>query len=276
MFNKASLLFFLLLVQLMFSNAITKKDTVSLKINEKVQQLFDIGMQEYTNGKYKEAIATWKTVVIKAEEAKIEQLAINTNTNIGACYNALGYHKTALSYFLKTDKLLSAMGPKKDIYWINHINIGVCYMSIEQWDLAKYYFDQTINYNDHVVFLKYLNLAKWNAEKGNKIAFFRYQIKLNNLISKFPTYKDPWDEMQLDFLTLWEEKSRLKVLLQELQSDYNNGSIYTKLAYNNAFFLVHGRLYEKLSNVLAYNQEIVQENNFYLKDLYYSLLKNNI
>ena len=154
-----NLFFFNLFVSLSFSSNIhssnhsdIKIDSAKLESNNTLKKLFEQGIEEYSNYNYNKAINTWKSVLKKADVKKDSSIIIKTNINIGSGYNALGYHKTALNYFLKTDKIFKEYKIKNEPYWANHINIGVCYMSLEQYDLSKSYFDKTIDYNKYIVF----------------------------------------------------------------------------------------------------------------------------
>jgi tetratricopeptide (TPR) repeat protein len=143
-----------------FSTFTAVEDTLINFHDTSLKELFEKGIGEYSNYKYNMAIATWKQVLQKANTTKDSSIIIKTNINIGSGYNALGYHKTALSYFLKSAKIFESYHIKNEPYWANHLNIGVCYMSLEQYDLAKKYFKKTAAYNAYIVFLKKLNLAK--------------------------------------------------------------------------------------------------------------------
>lgn len=235
---------------------------------------FKRGIQEYSNGKFKDAIASWKQVLDFAKKENNTTLQISITTNIGAAYNALGYHKTALFYFLDVDRELFKQKTKQENYWINHVNIAACYMSLEQDSLAKKYFDNTKEFNDHVTFLKYVNVARYHAERGDRELFSIYESKIDSLIARNPVYKKFWSEIQLEFYTKWEDLSRLRKLLKNIEPDYQGDNLPFKIAFNKAYFLGYQKFYEPIEKLLVYKDEVEEGNNFYLKELYYTLLQN--
>lgn len=262
----------LLLLLLSFGNCFAQPEAKNSK--DSINKIFKTAVEEYKKGKYIDAIESWKIVLKKLSTNKDELLRVKTITNIGASYNAIGYHKSALNYFIKTDKLLKNTNPKKENYWINYLNIGVCYMSLEQYDLAKSYLDSTENLNDHIEFLKNLNLAKWYADQGDKKTFFKYKDAIDKTISKFEIYQDPWEEMQFDFFREWNDISNLKALLTRQETDYNELNISLKLNFNTACLIVYGKLHEPIEKLLSYAKEVKEEKNYYLNQEYYNILKN--
>ena len=118
-------------------HSISEIDSTKIEPKNALKKLFEKGIEEYSNYNYNNAINTWKSVLKKADVKKDSSIIIKANINIGSSYNALGYHKTALNYFLKTDKIFKTYQIKNEPYWSNHVNIGVCYMSLEQYDLSK-------------------------------------------------------------------------------------------------------------------------------------------
>ena len=81
----------------------TKENVENLPLN----LLFEKGSNAYAKYEYDQAIQLWKKVLEKAEKLKDSNFIIKSNINIGASYNALGFHKTALNYFLKTEALFN-------------------------------------------------------------------------------------------------------------------------------------------------------------------------
>lgn len=238
-----------------------------------LQRQLELGVKEYTDANYEDAIKIWKLALKEAEDMGSKKYQISLSTNIGACYNAIGYHKTALNYFFKTEKLLEQKNEIIEHYWINQINIGVCYMSLEQFDMARKYFDSTDDFNEHIIFLKNLNLAKWHGEQGDQKSFYEYKVIVDKMIVNNQMYLGPWYEMQLDYLLLWEDLPRLKALLDDLKTDYDNETVDLKIVFNDAWFLVYKQLYEPIEKILSYGEEALQDNNLYVKRSLYSVLK---
>lgn len=253
-----------------YANTTTKQSKTNQK--DPLKELYMKGISQYTEGKYNEAIIAWKGALQQAEISNDTLMQIKLSTNIGACYNSLGFHKTALIYFLKTDKLFENNKEKKENFWINHINIGVCYMSLDQPDLAKEYFDKTIDFNEHVMIIKNINLANWYAEKKDNKAFFEYKIKIDKALEKIPNYKSGWNKIQLDYLTTSKDIPNLKSILKELEPEYFDLGLSLKVSYNDAYFIVYDRLFESIDKIHAYKNEINAENNYYLKKIYYKVL----
>lgn len=242
--------------------------------NDSIQKLYSKGVEQYGAADYKAAIDSWKIILSNAESIKDLSNQIKTSTNIGACYNAMGYYKTALGYFLKADKMLVNQKEKKENYWINYINIGVCYMSLEQYDRAKEYFESTRDFNDHILLLKNINLAKWHADKGQKDNFFHYKTSTDKAIKKMQIYEGAWYEIQLNYMITIKDLASLKILLEQLEPKYEEQSLNLKLTFNKAYFAVYQQLYESVADLLAHSKEIELANNYNLKELFYGLLKD--
>ena len=238
-----------------------------------LNKLIEKGISEYSDYKYNKAIDTWKQVLQKADPKKDSSTIIKTNINIGSGYNALGYHKTALSYFLKTAKIFDNYRIKNEPYWTNNLNIGVCYMSLEQFDLAKKYFKKTSDYSPYIVFLKKLNIAKWHALKNEQAAFIAYQKGISQQVASFPMYVDIWHELQLDFFLKWNNTIKVKELIDQLTPLYEQQNLYLKLLINEGYLLVYHKTFKPLSNIHAYAPEVISSNDLYLTSLYYSVLK---
>lgn len=250
-------------------------DSIGKKLaNDPLKKLFETAYEEYSNHEYDKAIVIWKEVLKKANNKKDSTLIVKTTINIGSSYNAIGYHKTALNYFLKVNKILETYKQKESPYWTNYMNIGVCYMSLEQYDTAKKYFDNTVNFNPYISFVKKLNLAKWYASKDQKEAFFELQKQVSFEVKDYPMYKSIWDEVQLDFLINWKDKTRLQIIIKEFENNYSEQNLYLKLLINQASILVYEYPLESINNILKYKAEVLSSNDFYLKHLYYKALKD--
>lgn len=252
-------------------------DTLVIKhTSEPLNKLFETAVVKYSNNEYDKAIVIWKEVLKKATDNKDKHLIVKTIINIGSSYNALGYHKTALNYFLKANKTLLNENKKNEApYWTNHINIGVCYMSLEQFDLAKTYLEKTADYNQYIIFLKKLNLAKWYALQNNQSVFIDSQNEVSQRAVSYPMYEEIWHEMQLDFFIKWKNKTKVNELLLQLIPAYNQQNIYLKLLINQGYLLVYNKPLTQISNILAFSTEVESSNDLYLESLYYSVLKEH-
>jgi DNA-binding CsgD family transcriptional regulator/Tfp pilus assembly protein PilF len=275
---------FIFFVHNVFSNNVknnSEEDKNNKKIEKKIdndplKKLFQIAIEKYSNYEYHKAIVIWKEVLKKAKKKKDDALIINTIINIGSSYNALGYHKTALDYFIRANKkLIVTEKQKKDSYWTNHINIGVCYMSLEQFDLAKEYLEKTADYNQYIIFLKKLNLAKWHALQNDQPAFISYQKEVSQRVINYPIYEEIWREMQLDFFIKWRNNLKVKELLGQLIPIYNQQNLYLKLLINQGYLLVYNKTFTQISNIIAFSPEVKLSNDLYLMSLYYSVLKEH-
>lgn len=251
----------------------TDRDSAVVVSNSTLKKLFEKGIAEYTKYNYNEAINTWKSVLKKADSKKDSSIIIKATINIGSSYNALGYHKTALDYFLKTDKIFKDYKIKDEPYWANHVNIGVCYMSLEQYDLSKMYFDKTIDFNNYIIFLKKLNLAKWYAVQNKQSGFLQYQQDIDKMVSSFPMYLDIWNELQLDFFIKWKNLTKVNEILVKLIPTYNQQNLYLKLLINNGYLLAKKKTFEPVAKLITYQDEVLKSNDMYLNALYYSVLK---
>lgn len=256
-----------------FSVFISEDDTLNDPKDVTLKKLFEKGISEYSDYKYNKAIATWKQVLQKANTHKDSSIIIKTNINIGSSYNALGYHKTALNYFLKTARIFETYKIKNEPYWANHVNIGVCYMSLEQYDLAKKYFETAAAYNPYIVFLKKLNMAKWHALQNHQAVFIAYQKEVAARVTRFPMYIDIWHEMQLDFFIKWKNVAKAKELLDQMSPRYEQQNLYLKLLLNQAYLFVYHKTLVPVASIHAYAPEVISSHDLYLTSLYYAVLK---
>jgi DNA-binding CsgD family transcriptional regulator len=250
----------------------TISDSTRQKTIEPSKILFEKGIKAYENHNYNSAISIWKKV-LKVNEKQIDnELGLKTKINIGAAYNAIGYHKTASQYFISVNTG-QPNTKKNEMFWINNINIGVCYMSLEQFDLAKQYFDSTEDFSPYITFIKKLNLAKWYALKNDKVTFYNFQKDISKQVSNFPMYESIWEELQLEFLINWNDKARLKVILPNLKLKYNTNNLFLKLKTNQALLVVAEKPLETINMILNYQNEVSSSNDLYLKILYFEFLK---
>jgi DNA-binding CsgD family transcriptional regulator/tetratricopeptide (TPR) repeat protein len=239
--------------------------------DDPLKLLFEEGIKAYEKHNYNNAISIWKNVLKVNEKKKDVELGYRTKVNIGAAYNAIGYHKTASQYFISVNS--AQKKNKNDMYWVNNINIGVCYMSLEQYDLAKQYFESTKEITPYISFVKKLNLAKWYGLNNNKSKFFAFQKEVSNQIKKYPMFESIWEEVQLEFLISWKEKAKLKNLLQDLKPKYKTNNLFLKLKTNQGLLLLDDKPLEDISGILKYENEVNSSNDLFLKNLYFKYLK---
>lgn len=247
-------------------------DSINQKPNELLKSLFDKGIKEYENHKYNNAISIWKKVLKVNEKKKDTNLDFKTKVNIGAAYNAIGYHKTASKYFISVNSS-QKNNKQNDMYLTNNINIGVCYMSLEQYDLAKQYFDATKETTPYISFVKKLNLAKWHALTNNKSKFYELRNQVSIEIVKYPMFESIWEELQLEFLINWNDKANLNLLIDVIKSKYNSSNLFLKLKTNEALLLLNREPIESIDKILNYEDEVNSSNDLFLKSLYFKFLK---
>jgi DNA-binding CsgD family transcriptional regulator len=270
--------FYLFSLNTCYSVGLTLNDTYKVLDSTKqkssddpLKLLFEEGIKAYEKHNYNNAISIWKNVLKVNEKKKDVELGYRTKVNIGAAYNAIGYHKTASQYFISVNSVQKKN--KNDMYWINNINIGVCYMSLEQYDLAKQYFESTKEITPYISFVKKLNLAKWYGLNNDKHKFFAFQKDVSNQIKNYPMFESIWEEVQLEFLILWKEKVKLKNLLQDLKPKYKTNNLFLKLKTNQGLLLLDDMPLEDISGILKYENEVNSSNDLFLKNLYFKYLK---
>ena len=78
-------------------------DSTKQKTSEPIKLLFEKGIRAYEKHNYNTAISIWKKVLKVNEKKKDTNLGFKTSINIGAAYNAIGYHKTASQYFISVN-----------------------------------------------------------------------------------------------------------------------------------------------------------------------------
>ena len=146
-------------------------------------------------------------------------------------------------------------------------------MSLEQYDLAKQYFESTKEITPYISFVKKLNLAKWYGLNNDKHKFFAFQKDVSNQIKNYPMFESIWEEVQLEFLILWKEKVKLKNLLQDLKPKYKTNNLFLKLKTNQGLLLLDDMPLEDISGILKYENEVNSSNDLFLKNLYFKYLK---
>lgn len=270
--------FYLFSLNNCYSGDLTLNDTYKVLDSTKqkssddpLKLLFEEGIKAYEKHNYNNAISIWKKVLKVNEKKKNIELGYKTKVNIGAAYNAIGYHKTASQYFISVNS--AQKKNKNDMYWVNNINIGVCYMSLEQYELAKQYFESTKEITPYISFVKKLNLAKWYGLNNDKPKFFAFQKEVSSQIKNYPMFESIWEEVQLEFLILWKEKVKLKNLLQELKPKYKANNLFLKLKTNQGLLLLDDMPLEDISGILKYENEVNSSNDLFLKNLYFKYLK---
>lgn len=249
-----------------------KKTPLVLEENDTVKKMFSDAMIEYSNHEYMKAIDLWKKVLVEAKRRKDSDLVIKTTINLGATYNAIGFHKTAIEYFIKAKAVLQS-SKKEETYWINNINIGVCYMSLDQFDLAKKYFDAIQEVTPYVSFIKKLNLAKWYGTQDKKAVFFGLNEEVTQAAKNFPLYESIWQEVQLDFFIKWNDIPQLKIIIKQLSPNYKNLNLYLKLLLNKANLIANKRTLESVNELFSYKKTVLNSNDLYLNSLYYEIIK---
>jgi len=247
-------------------------DSTKQKTIEPSKTLFEKGIKAYEKHNYNSAISIWKKVLKVNEKKKDIELGYRTKVNIGAAYNAIGYHKTASKYFISV-KSSQKNVKKTDMYWINNVNIGVCYMSLEQYDLAKQYFEATEESTPYISFVKKLNLAKWHALNNNKSTFYKLQKEISNKVANYPMFESIWEEVQLEFLINWNDTVRLGFLLNAIKPKYQSNNLFLKLKINQALLLLNEKPLESIDQILNYEDEVIRSNDLFLKNLYFKFLK---
>lgn len=248
------------------------QDSTKQKPTDPSKTLFEKGIKAYEKHNYNSAISIWKKVLKINEKKKDIELGYRTKVNIGAAYNAIGYHKTASKYFISV-KSSQKNVKKTDMYWINNVNIGVCYMSLEQYDLAKQYFEATEESTPYISFVKKLNLAKWHALNNNKSTFYKLQKEISNKVANYPMFESIWEEVQLEFLINWNDTVRLGFLLNAIKPKYQSNNLFLKLKTNQALLLLNEKPLESIDQILNYEDEVIRSNDLFLKNLYFKFLK---
>lgn len=105
-------------------NVYTLSDSTQLNSKAAVAVLFEKGSEEYNQHHYNKAISLWKEVLKKTSKEKGNQeIGFKARVNIGAAYNAIGYHKTASQYFIEVKNNSKADKKKRNVldqqpqYW---------------------------------------------------------------------------------------------------------------------------------------------------------------
>lgn len=216
------------------------------------------------------AIYYWKTGLSYVPKNN-QDLRATMTTNLGSAYMFKGYQRTAISYFLEARKIFKNKKNQSDNYWINYLNIGVCYMEIGEYGMADSYFSNIpFVSNDALDVIVPINIAKLAGLQSDKKRFNTYiKVALKN--QKHASFYVPiLKEVHLEFTEKLGSYLELYTVYEEYKKEY--GLIGT------SFDLYLWKASIKLGNPFSGINELkqlqgsIKNSDYFLLENYYGVL----
>lgn len=216
------------------------------------------------------AIYYWKTGLSFIPKNN-QNLRATLTTNLGSAYMFKGYQRTAISYFLEAREIFKNKKIQSNNYWINYLNIGVCYMEIGEYGMADSYFSNIpFVSNDALDVIVPINIAKLAGLQSDKKRFNTYiKVALKN--QKHASFYVPiLKEVHLEFTEKLGSYLELYTVYEEYKKEY--GLIGT------SFDLYLWKASIKLGNPLSGINELkqlqgaIKNSDYFLLENYYDVL----
>lgn len=192
-------------------------------------------------------------------------------TNLGSAYMFQGYQRTAISYFLEARTIYLKHKIKTNNYWVNYLNIGVCYMELKDFALAARYFKKIPFEGDpNLDVIVPINLAKLYGLQDNEEKFQAYiNIALKNQ-SNAPFYSPILKDVHLEFV----EKLSSRLDLQQTFNLYKNEYKQINLAFDLSLWKASIKLGMPLGefNDLYKLKLSIDRSDYFLLISYYQVL----
>lgn len=202
---------------------------------------------------------------------KNQDLRATLVSNLGSAYMFKGYQRTAISYFLEARQIFKNKKVQSDNYWINYLNIGVCYMEIGDYGMADAYF-RNIPFasNDALDVIVPINIAKLAGLQSDKKRFVTYinlALKNQNHASFYlPILK----EVHLEFTEKLGSYLELYSVYEEYKKEY--GMLST--SFDLALWRASIKLGTPRAGINDLNnlQRTIKNSDYFLLENYYSVL----
>ena len=243
----------------------------SNKDSLEISQTYDIiAKSYYFQQKIDLSILNWKNGLQYAPTLNDELRSILVS-NLGSAYMFKGYQRTAISYFLEARRIFNKSKKQSDNYWVNYLNIGVCYMELNDFETAATYFNR-IPYegNKALDLIVPLNIAKLYGLQSDKKNFDKYiAIALRNQ-DHSPYYKPILKEVHLEFTEKLGSYSELQNVFSEYKKEYKQ--------FNSTFDLSLWKASIKLGSPLGNLDDLqvlqnsINKIDYYLLISYYRVL----
>lgn len=216
------------------------------------------------------AIYYWKTGLSYVPKNN-QDLRATMTTNLGSAYMFKGYQRTAISYFLEARKIFKKKKIQSDNYWINYLNIGVCYMEIGEYGMADSYFSNIpFVSNDALDVIVPINMAKLAGLQSDKKRFNTYiNVALKNQ-NHASFYLPILKEVHLEFTEKLGSYLELYTVYEEYKKEY--GLIST--SFDLYLWKASIKLGNPFSgiNELKQLQRSIKNSDYFLLENYYGVL----
>lgn len=236
-------------------------------------QAYDlIARTYYFQQEINQAIFFWK----KGREvlpSSFQNLHATFASNLGSAYLFKGYQRNAISYFLEARQIFTNAKSQSDNYWINYLNIGVCYMELKDYKSAAKYFNAIpFAGNSALDVIVPLNFAKLYGLQSDKIRFNKYiNLAIKNK-ENAPFYLPILKDVHLEFT----EKLGPNIELQKVFSDYLFDYKQLNVAFDLSLWRASIKLGKPLGNLddLQALQKSINNSDYYLLISYYRVLSD--
>jgi DNA-binding CsgD family transcriptional regulator len=236
-----------------------------------ISQTYDlIAKTNYYGQKIDKAIFNWREGLRYAPTSN-DELRSMIVSNLGSAYMYQGYQRTAISYFLEAREYFKNAKKQSDNYWINYLNIGVCYMELDDFKSAQTYFEKIpFSGNPSLDVIVPLNFAKLYALQSNKRRFKEYiSIALKNQ-DHAPFYQPVLKEVHLEYTGKLCDYKELQRVFSAYKSEY--GKLNT--TFDLSLWKVSIALGKPIGSIkeLKNLQESIENADYFLLISYYQVL----
>lgn len=217
-------------------------------------ETFDVIAQcHYFNQTMDSSIAYWRRAAHYTPKSNKELKAMFAS-NLGSAYMFKGYQRTAISYFFEAREIFDVTSKGTDNSWINHLNIGVCYMEMKDFVTAKKYFNEVPFSNKPALeVIVPLNYAKLYGLQGDYANFKKYiQVALSN-DNDSSFYSPVLKEVYVEFVVGLGTTKDISDVYNTYLSDYGKLNVAFDLALWKAGIKLQkpiGKI-QKLNSLLA-------------------------
>lgn len=214
--QKTKFLVFQMLPELKESN-----DSISI-----ARALDLMAMIHYGEGSIDSSIHYWRLESEILPKKGHEGVRASLLSNVGITYLGKGFSQTAISYFTEAKKIFEVIDPNSENYWINHLNIGVSYMVVGNYEDAKRYFDMIPkDFSADLKFLLNLNYAKWNALQNNEREFYSFiEFAESDARDASRVYDQIFREVKMEYTLKFDNHSRINAALTEYLTLFDESS----------------------------------------------------
>lgn len=204
-----------------------------------------MGNVSYFENNYKEAIDHWSEAVQLNQVLRDSMRMVRALSNMGAAYLNISYVQSAYEHFKKSIDLRPTSAPKDESYYISHINMAVCQISMKNYDAANAMLQkmqQDTALNKHVKLLLWLNKSEVAHclldYESFESSMDSVEFYIDDQLQYKPVYLETRAIGYLKFGKTEEASQWMDLYYQEIGEQYNEQD-YVNLLINYADYLHH-------------------------------------